>query len=100
MVADNTRQREGTVVAYRKDERGRREFDVAGRRYRASWMSMGRHWSLTEVGLDGLKIAPEGKAAWTDHRKWAQVEAFVEWRARLSGAVIASPLRILPEGQV
>lgn len=82
-------------TTYRKDERGRRHFTVAGRGYRASWMTTGHRWSLVEVGADGLKIAPEGKVSWDDQRNWRAVESFVAWRARMSGAAVPDSLRIV-----
>jgi hypothetical protein len=83
------------TIFYRRTERGHREFDVAGRRYRAFWMSLGHYWSLREIGLDGLTIAPEHKQSWKQ-KNWKAVESFVAWRAKESGA---SELRIIPRGR-
>lgn len=82
------------TVFYRISDRGHREFDVAGRRYRAFWMQCGHEWSLKEIGLDGLKIAPEGQNSWLK-KNWKYVESFVAWRARESGAAVTE-LRIIP----
>lgn len=76
------------VVVYRKTDRGHREFDVAGRRYRAFWMSLGHRWSLREVGIDGLQIAPVGQTSW-ERKNWREVESFVAWRAKESGASVS-----------
>lgn len=82
------------VATYWLDERGARVFDVSGRRYRAFW-SQSNRWCLTEIGMDGIKIAPVGKVCWDDQRNWPAVESFVAWRARLSGAEV-STLKVVP----
>lgn len=85
------------TVTYRRTERGHREFDVAGRRYRAFWMSLGHNWSLREVGLDGLQMMrADGSPAHWEPKNWKALESFVAWRAKVeSGAEIAD-LRIVP----
>lgn len=82
-------------VNYWINERGHREFTVSGRGYRAFWMELGHYWSLIEVGLDGLKIAPEPPRMSWQQKNWAAVESFVIWRAKLEQGIDLSGLKIV-----
>lgn len=86
------------TVTYIKTERGHREFEVAGRRYRAFWMSLGHNWVLREIGMDGQTLSrQDGSAAKWEPKNWAALESFVAWRTKLESGSDVGELRIVPQ---